>query len=293
MSKKKPGGSKPPVAWPRPQRLSKVSVAVAALVLCVAVAGAASGWWSPIRRSLGLSTPVEPARQQGELPLSKEYVRVGGVLVATEEPQPAGPAPTGLSASAASNANLPVSIDLNWSAPASGTVSHYIVERRQLLGGELTTLAGNVPPASNGYHDSNVVPDTAYLYYVRAVFSGGSVSIQSEPDLATTVLFTDGNPLQAGVLIRARHLVELRRAVNAVRALAGGLGPAAYTYPDPVSNPPEQRQIYLKDITELRARLDEALGVLGLQRPYPSEPALAVGAEVSAAHFEQLRERMR
>jgi hypothetical protein len=90
------------------------------------------------------------------------------------------------------------------------------------------------------------------------------------------------------------HLTELRRAVNAVRALAGGLAPASWTYPDPVSTPLEQRRpIYLEDVQELRDRLDDALGPLNRLSAYPTDPPLARGAVVYAAHFEQIRARVK
>jgi len=93
--------------------------------------------------------------------------------------------------------------------------------------------------------------------------------------------------------IKAAHLVELRRAVNAVRNLAGWAD-AGWTYPDPVSTLSSQRRkIYLEDVTELRSRLGEALSALGLAEPYPANPPLVRGAAVRAAHFEQIRERVR
>jgi hypothetical protein len=88
----------------------------------------------------------------------------------------------------------------------------------------------------------------------------------SNSDVATTVAFTD-DPLigssdtQGGpaTIIYARHLTELRRAVNAVRALVPNMTAATWTYPDPVSSLPEQRRgIYLEDVQNLRDRLGEA-----------------------------------
>jgi hypothetical protein len=148
------------------------------------------------------------------------------------------------------------------------------------------------------FTDSPGAGDVAYLYRVRAVFAGGGSSPDSAYDLATTVAFTD-SPLQ-GIVIKATHLRELRRAVRAVRALAGQ-GEPAWTYPDPVSEPASARRaIYLADVTELRTQLDQALTALdqalGVQtffQAYPAQPALAQHAPVYAAHFEQIRARVR
>lgn len=91
----------------------------------------------------------------------------------------------------------------------------------------------------------------------------------------------------------ARHLTEMRTAVNAVRILSG-IGQASWTYPDPVSIPVEQRRkIYLEDVTELRARLDEALNILNMYQPYPANPLLARHEPVRAAHFTQIRDRVK
>jgi hypothetical protein len=259
--------------------------ALSALVLLAASVGATR--FDPVRRTLGLRPlSVSPAQNQN-LPLSKEYVYAGGRLVATEEPTPSatptptGPPPTNLVATAVSASN----VSLTWTPPA-GNVVGYVVERRSASGSqELTTGSANA-----SFNDTTPSGDNAYLYRVKAVYAGGT-SGYGNADLATTVVFTDSQ-LQ-GVTIKAIHLTELRRAVNAVRALAG-ISTAAWTYPDPVSSPPSQRRaIYLEDVTDLRARLDEATGALGLTTGYPASPALARGAVVSAQHFEQIRTRVR
>jgi hypothetical protein len=296
MSKKKKASKVRPDESPSvPRRRPGISkAAAAALAAVLLTGGVAATRLAPVRRAVGLAplaaAPAPP--QSGELSLSKEYIYAGGRLVATEEPQPSGPAPTGLLATAVSATATAASVEVSWSPPASCAGCAYVVERRGAGGATTTvTLQGHT---ATSVTDAGAEPDRAYLYSVRAVYPGGGGSVQSEPDLATTVVFTDGNPLQPGVPIRARHLTELRRAVNAVRDLAGGLGPASYTHADPVSDPPEQRRgIYLEDLTQLRERLDDALGPLGLQTPYPAEPLLARDAPVRAAHFEQLRERVR
>jgi hypothetical protein len=190
--------------------------------------------------------------------------------------------PTGLLATA----TAATSVWLTWEAPA-GAVDHYEVER---WGGPSEGFSLVSTSTATSVADS-VNPDKAYLYRVRAVFTGGSTSGYSNADLATAVAFTDSQ-LQ-GITIKATHLTELRRAVNAVRMLAGK-GAATWTYPDPVSTPASQRRaIYLEDVTDLRAMLDEAMGALGLPTGYPVSPALARKAVVSAQHFEQIRARVR
>jgi hypothetical protein len=203
-----------------------------------------------------------------------------------------GAAPTNLLAAGASAS----SVALSWTAPA-GSVVGYVVERRNALNAppveiatnsSATTFTDATPPAG----------DFSYLYRVKAVFSNGS-SPYSNTDLATTVVFTD-DPLvgandalgRPATTVYARHLTELRRAVNAVRGLVAGLGAAAWTYPDPVASP--RRAIYLEDVKELRERLGEALGALGLSSPSYVDPTLTRNVtRVRKEHFQQLRDAVR
>jgi hypothetical protein len=240
-----------------------------------------------------LSPAIE---QQVALPLAKEYVYAGGRLVAIEEPTPiptptpAGPAPTNLKAVGTSASG----VHLEWDA-AAGAIS-YVVERRNALGAQsVETQTGSASPA---FEDAVPPGDNAYLYRVKAVYANGH-SPYGNYDLATTVPFTDDAPLR-GIVIQAAHLTQLRRAVRAVRILAGR-GEPTWSHPDPVSSPAsERRVVYLSDVTELRAQVDEALraidAALGVQtfyKQYPAEPALEEHGTIYAAHFEQIRERVR
>jgi hypothetical protein len=270
------------------RRVGRLKLSAAGLALCAAAAGVAATRYDTVRRAVGLQ-PLMVAPVQQSLPLSKEYVYAGGRLVATEEPAaaptptPAGSPPTNLVAAASSAS----SVTLSWTAPGAGVLG-YVVERRAASG----TQEISTGSSSTSFNDTTPSGDYAYLYRVKAVYAGGA-SLYSNQDLATTVMFTD-NPLQ-GVTIKAVHLTELRRAVNAVRRLVPNLGDASWTYPDPVSTPaPQRRAVYLEDVTDLRAKLDEALGPLGLPAGgYPSIPTLARGAVVNADHFEQIRQRVR
>jgi len=266
----------------------------AALAACaLLVATFAATRFDPVRRAVGLRPLLAPAAQSpSSLPLAKENIYSGGRLVATEEPTPtpvptpAGPPPTNLVATATSASGVRVT----WQAPAAGSVVGYVVERRGAPGTQ--TVETPTGSASTSFDDATPAGDFAYLYRVRAVFQSGGPSDYSNSDLATTVLFPEELTPRVTV-IKAAHLTELRRAVAAVRALAGLAAPT-WTYLSPVSSPPEQRRvIYLEDVTDLRTNLDAALNVLGRYEPYPSQPALARGAVVYAAHFEQIRQRVR
>lgn len=166
-------------------------------------------------------------------------------------------------------------IDIAWTA-FPGAAS-YEVDRRA-PGGGFTPLA---TPVTNAFSDTTATADTAYLYRVRAVT--GTVSDNSAPDLATTVIFTD--PALAGLTVQAVHLTQLRTAVNAVQTLAGQAN-TAYTDPAPTGLP-----IKAVHVTELRNRLDSARVLLGLSNSAYTDPALA-GIAVRGVHLQEPRDRV-
>jgi hypothetical protein len=252
------------------------------------------------------STPANASRTVGAAsdlsPTSpgKEYIYAGSRLVAIEEAAgaPTLAAPLNLEATAYS-----AQVEVHWEATPGA--HHYQLERAADVGPDGPTfqpVQGNIP--SNSYTDS-VPTHRAFLYRVRAADAAGTLSLPSNADLATSVTFTD-NPLAgqvangAGTTIKAAHLRELRYAVNAVRALVR-LAPATYSHPDPAPAAMQMeqgigwgtpREIFLADVLELRAALNEALSVLDMQRSYETDPNLT-GGYVKAAHFQEVRDRLK
>lgn len=276
----------------RPRRKRYYAAALCALVLLAASAAAMR--YDAVRRTIGLRPLiVEPTQSSAQLPLSKEYIYAGGRLVATEEPTATptptlgGPPPTNLSATLHSVSPPAATITVSWTEPA-GAIS-YVVERASTAG-QFAPVGEPVAAPATSFNDATASEGAAYLYRVKALYAGGP-SDYSNQDLATAVAFTDSQ-LQ-GFTIKAVHLTELRRAVNAVRTLAG-MGAAAWAYPDPVSSPASQRRaIYLEDVTDLRVKLDEAMGQLGLTTGFPANPTLEWHGRVYADHFEQIRQRVK
>jgi len=282
------------------------AAALAALVLLAASAAATR--YDAVRRAVGLRPlMVTPAQGGAQLPLSKEYVYGGGRLVATEEPTPvatpapSGPPPTNLSAYASSVTTSSAAVTVTWSAPSSGSAASYIVERANVLG-QFNSVGQPVIAPTTTFSETLPPGDHAYLYRVKAVYAGGGYSDYSNSDVATTVAFTD-DPLvgandqdgRPATNIYARHLTELRRGVNAVRALVPGMGAATWAYPDPVSSPPAQRRvIHLEDVRNLRERLGEAFSALGLSPPdYLDQTLTRYVTHVKKEHVQQLREAVR
>jgi hypothetical protein len=216
--------------------------------------------------------------------LSKEYIYAGDRMIAIEEDDSmSGSPPTGLVAKALGNPGASSSsVKVEWTSPA-GIVDRYEVQRSQNIAGPFTLLSAN--SASPSFTDSNVTPNTTYLYRVRAVYAGGEVSPYSNIDIATTFAFAD-DPLNANgvrTTIRAAHFTQLREAVNSVRIAAGLL---AFNWA--TQQPQVGGVIYASHLNDLRANLAEALNRLGL--PPPKFSAITKGSPVTSDPVQQLRD---
>ena len=174
-------------------------------------------------------------------------------------------------------ASSPNTITVNWNAVQAATT--YEVWRATSAAGGYAPIATTV---STFYLDRNVTPNTAYLYKVRAI-EGSTIGPLSEPDLATTVMFTD-DPLLSGTGYKTAHITELRAAVNAVRA-AAGMAPASFT-DSTLSSGGLFRAVH---ITDLRSALHAARIALGFSTPSYTDSALAPGYRVKAVHLLELR----
>ena len=166
------------------------------------------------------------------------------------------------------------SVSLSWSASSGAT--QYEVYR---FSSSLTTTA------STSYSDASVSSGATYVYKVRAIDSSSRDSPFSAPDAATTIVFTDDPLVTNTTAIKAVHLMEVRQAVNAMRA-AAGLAPASFTDATLTGVP-----IKAAHVQQLRAALDEARAALGLAALVYTDPALVTATTtVKAAHVQQLRD---
>jgi hypothetical protein len=190
-------------------------------------------------------------------------------------------------------ARSPTRVELTW-GPPSGTVDHYEIERSQSSNGytsdNYVTLSSYLSPSTTTFIDEPATSGTAFVYRVRAVMSKAN-PIYSNSDLATTIIF-ENDPVQSGVTpIRAKHINQLRDAVQAVSLIAGR-GAVTWSQPAPANGV----RIMAAHIEELREKLDPALAVLGLPAPAyftdPHPPSLS-GKRVMAAHINELRARVK
>lgn len=101
--------------------------------------------------------------------------------------------------------------------------------------------------------------------------------------------FTD-NTLVVGVTtVKAQHIIELRQAVDALRAVAG-LGPAPWADATLV---PFNTAIKAVHITELRSYLENVAALLGYSAGSYTDPGLSSGFVIKRVHIEELRQRIR
>ncbi|HUP46529.1 MAG TPA: hypothetical protein VM779_13570, partial [Thermoanaerobaculia bacterium] len=163
-----------------------------------------------------------------------------------------------------------------WTA-VSGATSYDVYRATQVPGYSFVAS-----PTTNSYNDSPVSAGQTYVYIVRAVTNDGTSGF-SDPDAATTILFTDPT-LNSSVLVKAIHLAEIRQAVNAMRAAAGLV---AATFSPATAGTIIQRA----HIVEARDALDEARTAIGLPGIGYTDPIITAGATtVKAAHFTGLRQ---
>jgi len=170
-------------------------------------------------------------------------------------------------------------VSLSWS-PVTGTT--YEIARS--LGGGIFAIVATSP--TNSFEDTTVTAGTAYLYKVRAVNTSGQRSPFSSPDLATTVTFSDDPLVAQSTIVKAAHIMELRTAINAVRALAG-LSPTMFT--DAVLS---GVVVQATHVYELRNALDPALSNLGLAAVSYTDLSLT-NIPIKAAHLNELRAAVR
>lgn len=145
-------------------------------------------------------------------------------------------------------------VEIRWGGSTSTRgIAGYLIERHP------GDYSYSRPATDRSYVDTNVQAGVAYVYTVRALDLNDSYSEATPRDWAVVVALqgTIGT-CAAGQCtpIQAEHVRELRRAVNALRVLAG-LPPA---WPE---NASLTARIQSAQLTEIRDALNQARGALG------------------------------
>jgi Putative Ig domain len=172
-------------------------------------------------------------------------------------------------------------ITISW--PAIAGAAKYEVWRSS----NGTTFASRGETTATTFADA-ASADTAYLYKVRGIAANGTAGALSAPELAVAVVYTD-QPIAAGVTkLKAAHIEELRRAVNAVRILSG-LGPTSFSGGTLTGG----AIVRASHVAELRASLEAARSALTLPPSTFTHPSPAAGAPIRALDIQQLRDGAR
>jgi hypothetical protein len=106
-------------------------------------------------------------------------------------------------------------------------------------------------------------------------------------DVATAISFTDDTLVRYVTPVRAAHITELRRAVDAIRVVTSTLGPADWG-PAIV---PNETTIQATHIQNLRNNLDAARSALGFpQCTYSDNSVEALrSVYINKDHIDQIR----
>jgi serine protease AprX len=101
--------------------------------------------------------------------------------------------------------------------------------------------------------------------------------------------FTDNSLVAGTTVAKAQHILELRQAVDSMRAVAG-LGAASWT---DTTLTPFTTVVKADHIIQLRSFLENAAALLGYSSGTYTDPSLAPGAVIKRVHIEELRQRIR
>ena len=189
---------------------------------------------------------------------------------------PGTPGPTSLTATTIDV----LKVRVTWPLVSGAT---YQVERAPARNGSFQPLGS--PVSAPPYDDilSSTPDPVTYVYRVRAIVSGVS-SDPSPLDFATVgaSLFS-AQPLASGALIRASHVQELRKSIDALRVATGQLTPAWSSSTAPSGF------IRAADINALIPTLDPALEPFG-RGPfaYVNVSSPAANGSVHRDHIQQL-----
>src|SRR6266567_2254554 len=174
-------------------------------------------------------------------------------------------------------------------------------------GGQQIVLNGSFPGlstvtmggASASFIYTNGAGDTSKITVTTPAHAVGAVDIVLTPTAGNALtktnafaylptVFTDDTITVGQTTAKAQHILELRQAVDAMRAVAG-LSGASWSDPSLVAG----NTIKAVHITELRTFLDDAATRLGFSTSTYTDPGLTAGFAIKRIHIEELRQRIR
>lgn len=197
------------------------------------------------------------------------------------------------------------SITLNWTSGNCPTIDSVMPQAGHTSGGQQIILVGSFANLSvvnlggtsaswsytNGTSEITVTtpPHAVGAVGIDLVPISGSTYSKSNAFAYLPTVFSDDTILAGQTTAKAQHIIELRQAVDALRAVAG-LSPAPWT--DPALTP-FSAIIKAIHILEFRSYLDDALTRLGYSTASYTDASLSSGFTVKRMHIEELRQRIR
>jgi len=174
------------------------------------------------------------------------------------------------------------SISLSWSPVTGATL--YQVWKSSTWNGTFSLLTTTTTTtASDGPFTG---PATTFVYLVYGT-NGAESSAASAKDYATVagLLFNDATITAGRTLIAKQHIIDLRAAVDAVRA---ALGATPMTWQDPLT------YITANSIAEVRNSLDAARGLSGVNLGnYPYSSSIAAQGFILKTQMDESREAVK
>jgi hypothetical protein len=165
------------------------------------------------------------------------------------------------------------------------------------FGGLSTVTFGDI---SASWSYTNGGGNTSAITVITPAHAAGAVQIDLSPISGLVyskpnafaylpTVFTDNTIMVGQTTAKSQHIIELRQAVDAMRAVAG-LSPAPWT---DASLTPFSAIIKANHILELRSYLDDAAAPLGYSTAPYTDASLSSGFNVKRIHIEELRQRIR
>jgi|GEM_PF-2067991 len=191
----------------------------------------------------------------------------------------------------------PAALRIDSITPPAGRTSggQQIVLNGSFAGLSAVTMGGNAASFiyTNGGGDTSKITVTTPAHAVGAVDivltpTSGSTLTKTNAFAYLPTVFTDDTIMVGQTTAKAQHILELRQAVDAMRAVAG-LSGAPWT--DPALAPGDP--IRAVHITDIRTFLDDAATRLGFATSPYTDPGLTTGFVIKRVHIEELRQRIR
>jgi YD repeat-containing protein len=191
----------------------------------------------------------------------------------------------------------PVPLAISTVSPKAGRTSGG--QQINLMGAFAGLSTVTMGGASATWTYTNGGGDTTAITITTPVHAAGAVQIDLTPISGSPytktnafaylpTVFTDDTLVIGATIVKAQHIVELRQAVDAMRAVAG-LSGALWTDPALAGGSP----IKAIHIIELRLYLDGAATQLGYSTSPYTDAGLTTGFLIKRIHVEELRQRIR